>query len=49
MCPGKDMAFVRYKHRCWAEFAKEAMQNRNLDSNDILMIKWAVEDSDPNS
>lgn len=25
LCPGKDMAFIRFKHRCLAEFAKEAM------------------------
>jgi hypothetical protein len=41
------MAFIRYKHRCFAEFAKEAMQNRNLDANEILTAKWSTEDPNP--
>lgn len=30
-----------------AEFAKECMQNQALDSNEILVIKWANEDPNP--
>lgn len=34
-------------HRCMAEFAKEAMSNQSLDSNEILTIRWANEDPNP--
>jgi hypothetical protein len=30
-----------------AEFSKECMQNQALDSNEILVIKWANEDPNP--
>jgi|LakMenEpi03Aug12_release.lakeMendotaPanAssembly.Ray.scaffolds.fasta_scaffold3872841_1 hypothetical protein len=43
------MAFIRYRHRCMAEFAKEALQNRNLDGDDILTIRWAHDDPNPDS
>ena len=43
----KNVAFIRYKHRCFAEFAKEAMMNRSLDSNEIITIKWANDDPNP--
>lgn len=46
---GKSMAFIRYKHRCMAELAKEALQNRNLDGDDILTIRWAHDDPAPES
>lgn len=49
MVLGKSMAFIRYKHRCMAEFAKEALQNRNLDGEDILTIRWAHDDPNPDS
>jgi hypothetical protein len=32
-----------------AEFAKEALQNRNLDGDDILTIRWAHDDPNPDS
>lgn len=44
---GKGMAFIRYSHRCMAEFAKEAMNNQPLDFNEIITIKWANDDPDP--
>lgn len=38
------VAFVRYKHRCMAEFAKEAMANQPLESNEIMIVRWAESD-----
>lgn len=41
----KCIAFVKYSHRFYAEFAKEAMQDQRIDdSNDTIFITWA-EDS----
>jgi hypothetical protein len=31
--PHKGYAFIKYVHRCMAEFAKEAMTNQTLDEN----------------
>ena len=45
--PNKGYAFIKFSHRCMAEFAKECMQNQNLDGNQILVIKWANEDPNP--
>jgi hypothetical protein len=45
--PNKGVAFIKYRHRCMAEFAKEAMQNQALDKNEIITIKWANEDPNP--
>jgi len=44
--PGKGVAYIKYVHRCMAEFAKFAMQNQALDSDEILIIKWVAEDDD---
>lgn len=44
---GKGIAFIRFAHRCMAEFAKEAMSNQPLDNNEILTIKWANDDPNP--
>lgn len=44
---GKGVAFIRYSHRCNAEFAKEAMSNQPLDNNEIITIKWANDDPNP--
>lgn len=38
------IAFVRYSHRCMAEFAKEAMANQPLESNEIMIVQWADKD-----
>ena len=43
----KGVAFVRYKNRSNAEFAKEAMQSQALDDKEILNIRWATEDPNP--
>ena len=43
----KGVAFVRYRNRSNAEFAKEAMQNQALDSNEILNVRWATDDPNP--
>lgn len=45
--PHKGYAFVKYTHRCMAEYAKEAMSNQALDANEILTIRWANEDPNP--
>ncbi|KAJ3065917.1 Pre-mRNA-splicing factor [Podochytrium sp. JEL0797] len=44
---GKGVAFIRYKSRISAEFAKEAMHCQSMDSNEILNIRWATEDPNP--
>jgi len=44
---GKSIAFVQYKWRVAAEFAKEAMSDQSLDSQEILNVRWASEDSTP--
>eukprot|EP00158_Paraphelidium_tribonemae_P002508 Partr_v1_DN25427_c0_g1_i4_m53602 putative Involved in the first step of pre-mRNA splicing. Required for cell growth and cell cycle control. Plays a role in the levels of the U1, U4, U5 and U6 snRNAs and the maintenance of the U4 U6 snRNA complex. May provide the link between the nineteen complex NTC spliceosome protein complex and the spliceosome through the U6 snRNA. Associates predominantly with U6 snRNAs in assembled active spliceosomes. Binds directly to the internal stem-loop (ISL) domain o len=43
----KGIAFVKYKNRLNAEFAKEAMNEQSLENNETLVIRWATED--PNS
>lgn len=43
----KGVAFVRYKNRSSAEFAREAMQNQSLDNNEILNVRWATDDPNP--
>ena len=45
--PHKWFAFIKYAHRCMAEFSKEAMTNQALDSNEIITIKWANNDPNP--
>ncbi|KAJ4458991.1 putative Pre-mRNA-splicing factor cwc2 [Paratrimastix pyriformis] len=42
--PAKRIAFITYRLRAAAEFAKEAMTNQSLDNNEVLRIKWATED-----
>eukprot|EP00002_Diphylleia_rotans_P024174 TRINITY_DN4767_c0_g1_i4.p1 TRINITY_DN4767_c0_g1~~TRINITY_DN4767_c0_g1_i4.p1 ORF type:complete len:345 (-),score=70.63 TRINITY_DN4767_c0_g1_i4:413-1447(-) len=43
----KNCGFVRYKLRGSAEFAKEAMSDQSLDHNEMLNVRWAVEDPNP--
>ena len=43
----KGVAFVRYRNRSNAEFAKEAMQNQALDNDEILNVRWATDDPNP--
>jgi hypothetical protein len=41
--PQKNIAFVRYKYRSQAEFAKEAMHCQSMEDNELLEIRWATE------
>ena len=45
MLTGRGIAFVKFRHRCSAEFAKEAMSGQSLDNNEILIVKWANDDT----
>ena len=39
----KCIGFVKYSHRFYAEFAKEAMQNQAIyGGTDPILIKWAI-------
>ena len=42
-----SIAFVRYRMRCSAEFAKVAMANQALDGEEVLNVRWAYEDPNP--
>lgn len=44
LVPSSCMAYIRFEHRCMAEFAKEAMQNQKLDGDEIITVKWAETD-----
>lgn len=44
---GKGCAFVKFRLESQAQFAKEAMQAQSLDGNDVLDVKWANEDPNP--
>eukprot|EP01006_Ploeotia_vitrea_P064168 TRINITY_DN87152_c0_g1_i1.p1 TRINITY_DN87152_c0_g1~~TRINITY_DN87152_c0_g1_i1.p1 ORF type:complete len:593 (+),score=47.16 TRINITY_DN87152_c0_g1_i1:118-1779(+) len=37
----KPYSYVTYKYRVSAEFAREAMMGQKLESNEVLLIKWA--------
>ncbi|KAG2521916.1 hypothetical protein BBO99_00006261 [Phytophthora kernoviae] len=43
----KSICFVRYRHRTSAEFAKEAMANQPLQSDEVLNVRWAYDDPNP--
>jgi len=43
----KSIAFVKFRFRCSAEFAKEAMQDQSLDGDEVLGIRWSNEDPNP--
>ena len=43
----KGCAFVTYKLRCTAEFAKEAMAEQSLDHDEQLNVRWAYDDPNP--
>ncbi|ODQ82309.1 hypothetical protein BABINDRAFT_158931 [Babjeviella inositovora NRRL Y-12698] len=43
----KNIAFVTFTTELAAQFAKEAMANQLLDGNEILSIKWANQDPNP--
>lgn len=42
-----SIAFVRYRMRCSAEFAKVAMSGQKLDEDEVLNIRWAFADPNP--
>ena len=42
-----SIAFVRFRMRCSAEFAKVAMSNQRLDEDEVLNIRWAFADPNP--
>ncbi|SGZ50509.1 CIC11C00000004222 [Sungouiella intermedia] len=46
---GKGCAFVSYRLEAEAQFAKEAMDAQGLGENDVLSVKWANEDPNPNA
>lgn len=43
----RGVAFVTYVHQNSAEFAKEAMAHQSLNSNEILNVRWATQDPNP--
>jgi hypothetical protein len=43
----KSIAFVRYRLRAGAEFAKEAMADSSFGHDEVLNIRWANEDPNP--
>lgn len=47
--PSKMCAFVRFKFELEAQFAKEAMDCQSLNGNDVLSVRWANEDPNPNA
>lgn len=44
LLPNDNIAFVRFKHRCMAEFAKECLADQSLDSDEVLTIQWSETD-----
>lgn len=38
--PGKGFAFIRFTHRCFAEFAKECMMNQALDNKEMILVNY---------
>jgi hypothetical protein len=45
--PAKATCFIRFSHRCFAEFAKEAMVGQAIVGEEILTVKWAYDDPNP--
>ncbi len=45
--PAKATCFIRFSHRCFSEFAKEAMVGQALVGEEILTVKWAYDDPNP--
>ena len=41
------IAFVRYRYRANAEFAKVAMANQSLDNKEVINVRWAMDDPNP--
>lgn len=45
----RSVAFVTYTDEFAAQFAKEAMACQSLDNDEILNVRWATEDPNPES
>ncbi|KAK7682506.1 hypothetical protein QCA50_014306 [Cerrena zonata] len=45
----RSVAFVTYVHEAHAQFAKESMACQSLDNDEILNVRWATEDPNPES
>lgn len=45
----RSVAFVTYVYEGNAQFAKEAMACQSLDNDEILNVRWATEDPNPES
>lgn len=45
--PAKKCAFVSFRLEAEAQFTKEAMDRQSLGENDVLTVKWANEDMNP--
>ncbi|ORY75780.1 hypothetical protein BCR37DRAFT_383914 [Protomyces lactucae-debilis] len=43
----RGIAFVTYLHQHSAEFAKEAMAHQSLASDEVLNVRWASQDPNP--
>lgn len=43
----KSCAFIRYRLRVNAEFAKEAMEHQSLQGQGVLTVRWANDDPNP--
>ena len=41
----RNIAYIRYEHRCMAEFAKESMRDQTLDADEIVTIEWCDDDN----
>ena len=42
----KASATIRYTHRFYAEFAKEAMQDQSLGGTEVMVVKWSLDEPD---
>lgn len=47
--PSKNCAFVTCMTEPEAQFAKEAMQNQSISNNDVISVRWANEDPNPDA
>lgn len=45
--PTRGVAFVTYTTESLAQFAKEAMAHQALDNSEILNVRWATQDPNP--
>ena len=43
----RGVAFVTYTNEANAQFAKEAMAHQSLDHNEVLNVRWATADPNP--